>query len=213
MIFFYFLITNTKQKMIDRSLIDSGKDICDKNPFYKTLKLLLKYFFLCNSSDLNIMDLIRDVSKSETEFKVFMIYKNYAIDIYYSEVKTNFENEDGFSYDDVIFYIIYLVKTKYEENRFVIKPYISNLNEEDVIEKFNFIKTAYTIQKEQYEKMSNLQEAISLLEESKMLEKKSKQKRDKALSLLYKIHSSIIDNTNNNSTLIETNRSLTKLIL
>ena len=199
--------------MIDRSLIDSGKDICDKNPFYKTLKLLLKYFFLCNSSDLNIMDLIRDVSKSETEFKVFMIYKNYAIDIYYSEVKTNFENEDGFSYDDVIFYIIYLVKTKYEENRFVIKPYISNLNEEDVIEKFNFIKTAYTIQKEQYEKMSNLQEAISLLEESKMLEKKSKQKRDKALSLLYKIHSSIIDNTNNNSTLIETNRSLTKLIL
>ena len=199
--------------MIDRSFIDNGKDICDNNPFYKTLKLLLKYFFLCNSSDLNIMDLIRDVSKSETEFKVFMIYKNYAIDIYYSEVKTNFENEDGFSYDDVIFYIIYLVKTKYEENRFVIKPYISNLNEEDVIEKFNFIKTAYTIQKEQYEKMSNLQEAISLLEESKMLEKKSKQKRDKALSLLYKIHSSIIDNTNNNSTLIETNRSLTKLIL
>lgn len=199
--------------MIDRSFIDNGKDICDNNPFYKTLKLLLKYFFLCNSSDVNIMDLIRDVSKSETEFKVFMIYKNYAIDIYYSEVKTNFENEDGFSYDDVIFYIIYLVKTKYEENRFVIKPYISNLNEEDVIEKFNFIKTAYTIQKEQYEKMSNLQEAISLLEESKMLEKKSKQKRDKALSLLYKIHSSIIDNANNNSTLIETNRSLTKFIL
>ena len=199
--------------MIDRSFIDNGKDICDNNPFYKTLKLLLKYFFLCNSSDLNIMDLIRDVSKSETEFKVFMIYKNYAIDIYYSEVKPIFENEDGFSYDDVIFYIIYLVKTKYEENRFVIKPYISNLNEEDVIEKFNFIKTAYTIQKEQYEKMSNLQEAISLLEESKMLEKKSKQKRDKALSLLYKIHSSIIDNTNNNSTLIETNRSLTKFIL
>lgn len=197
--------------MIDRSLIDSGKDICDKNPFYNTLKLLLKYFFLCNSSDVNIMDLIRDVSKSETEFKVFMIYRNYAIDIYYSEVKTNFENEDGFSYDDVIFYIIYLVKTKYEENRFVIKPYISNLNEEDVIEKFNFIKTAYTIQKEQYEKMSNLQEAISLLEESKMLEKKSKQKRDKALSLLYKIHSSIIDPCN--SKLIETNRSLTKFIL
>jgi hypothetical protein len=104
------------------------------------------------------------------------------------------------------------VKTKYEENRFVIKPYISNLDEDDVIEKFNFIKTAYTIQKDQYEKISNLQEAIALLEESKMLEKKSKQKRDKALSLLYKIHSSIIDNTNN-SKLIETNNSLKKFIL
>ena len=196
--------------MIDRSFIDNGKNICDSNPFYKTLKLLLKYFFLCNSSDVNIMDLIRDVSKSETEFKVFMIYKNYALDIYYSEVKPILENE--FSYDDVIFYIIYLVKTKYEENRFVIKPYISNLDEDDVIEKFNFIKTAYTIQKDQYEKMSNLQEAIALLEESKMLEKKSKQIRDKALSLLYKIHSSIIDNTNN-SKLIETNNSLKKFIL
>jgi hypothetical protein len=196
--------------MIDRSFIDNGKNICDSNPFYKTLKLLLKYFFLCNSSDVNIMDLIRDVSKSETEFKVFMIYKNYSLDIYYSEVKPILEND--FSYDDVIFYIIYLVKTKYEENRFVIKPYISNLDEDDVIEKFNFIKTAYTIQKDQYEKISNLQEAIALLEESKMLEKKSKQKRDKALSLLYKIHSSIIDNTNN-SKLIETNNSLKKFIL
>ena len=192
--------------MIDKRFIENGKDICESNPFYNTLKLLLKYFFLCNSSDVNIMDLIRDVSKSETEFKVFMIYKNYALDVYYSDVKPIFENEkNDVSYDDVIFYIIYLVKKNYEENRFVIKPYISSLDEEDVIEKFNFIKTAYTIQKEQYEKMSNLQEAIALLEESKNLEKKSKLKRDKALSLLYKIHSSIIDNTHN-TVLIETNK-------
>ena len=193
--------------MIDKRFIENGKDICDSNPFYNTLKLLLKYFFLCNSSDVNIMDLIRDVSKSETEFKVFMIYKNYALDVYYSDVKPIFENEkNNVIYDDMIFYIIYLVKKNYEENRFVIKPYISSLDEEDVIEKFNFIKSAYTIQKEQYEKMSNLQEAIALLEESKNLEKKSKLKRDKALSLLYKIHSSIIDNTRN-TVLIETNKS------
>ena len=192
--------------MIDKRFIENGKDICESNPFYNTLKLLLKYFFLCNSSDVNIMDLIRDVSKSETEFKVFMIYKNYALDVYYSDVKPIFENEkNNVIYDDMIFYIIYLVKKNYEENRFVIKPYISSLDEEDVIEKFNFIKTAYTIQKEQYEKMSNLQEAIALLEESKNLEKKSKLKRDKALSLLYKIHSSIIDNTHN-TVLIETNK-------
>lgn len=199
--------------MIDKRFIENGKDICDSNPFYNTLKLLLKYFFLCNSSDVNIMDLIRDVSKSETEFKVFMIYKNYALDVYYSDVKPIFENEkNNVIYDDMIFYIIYLVKKNYEENRFVIKPYISSLDEEDVIEKFNFIKSAYTIQKEQYEKMSNLQEAIALLEESKNLEKKSKLKRDKALSLLYKIHSSIIDNTRN-TVLIETNKSFTKMIL
>ena len=192
--------------MIDKRFIENGKDICESNPFYNTLKLLLKYFFLCTRSDVNIMDLIRDVSKSETEFKVFMIYKNYALDVYYSDVKPIFENEkNNVIYDDMIFYIIYLVKKNYEENRFVIKPYISSLDEEDVIEKFNFIKTAYTIQKEQYEKMSNLQEAIALLEESKNLEKKSKLKRDKALSLLYKIHSSIIDNTHN-TVLIETNK-------
>ena len=196
--------------MIDKRFIENGKDICDSNPFYNTLKLLLKYFFLCNSSDVNIMDLIRDVSKTETEFKVFMIYKNYALDVYYSDVKPVFENENDFSCDDVIFYIIYLVKKNYEENRFVIKPYISNLDEENIIEKFNFIKMEYTIRKEQYEKMSNLQEAISLLEESKMLEKKSKQKRNKALSLLYKIH---LLNTTNNSKLIETNRNLSKMIL
>jgi len=196
--------------MIDKRFIENGKDICDSNPFYNTLKLLLKYFFLCNSSDVNIMDLIRDVSKTETEFKVFMIYKNYALDVYYSDVKPVFENENDFSCDDVIFYIIYLVKKNYEENRFVIKPYISSLDEENIIEKFNFIKMEYTIRKEQYEKMSNLQEAISLLEESKMLEKKSKQKRNKALSLLYKIH---LLNTTNNSKLIETNRNLSKMIL
>lgn len=182
--------------MVDRNFIDCGKNICDNNPFYNTLKLLLKYFFLSNRSDVNIMDLMRDVSKSETEFKVFMIYKNYAIDVYYSKVKPEFENENTFTYDDIIFYTIYIIKTSYEANKFVISPYISNLDEKDVIEKFNFIKTSYTIQKEQFEKISNLQESIALLEESKMLEQQSLQKRDKALSLLYKIHSSVTDKSN-----------------
>ena len=85
---------------------EKGKNICDENNFYNTLRLLLKYFFLSSRSEVNIMDLIRDVSKTEIEFKVFMVYKNYALDIYYSEVKKLFDSNDEveLNYDDITFY-------------------------------------------------------------------------------------------------------------
>lgn len=176
---------------LNTDIFKKGKNICDENNFYNTLRLLLKYFFLSSRSEVNIMDLIRDVSKTEMEFKVFMVYKNFALDIYYSDVKTMFDNNDEkeFGYDDITFYIIYLVKTKYDNDHSVISPYISGMDNDDIIEKFNFIKNTYKIQKEQLEKMSNLQEAITLLENSKVFEKKAKSYRDRALSLLYKIHS------------------------
>ena len=178
--------------VLNIDFFEKGKYICGKNNFYSTLRLLLKFFFLSGRSEVNIMDLIRDVSKTEMEFKVFMVYKNYALDIYYSEVKESYENsrEKEFNYDDITFYIIYLVKTKYDDDHSVISPYVSGLDNDDIIEKFNFIKNTYKIQKEQFEKMSNLQEAITLLEDSKVLEKKAKFYRERALSLLYKIHSS-----------------------
>jgi len=170
---------------------EKGKNICNENNFYNTLRLLLKYFFLSSRSEVNIMDLIRDVSKTEIEFKVFMVYKNYALDIYYSEVKKLFDSNDEveLNYDDITFYIIYLVKTSYDKDHTVISPYISGMDNDDIIEKFNFIKNTYKIQKDQLEKMSNLQEAITLLENSNVFEKKAKSYRDRALSLLYKIHS------------------------
>lgn len=172
-------------------LFEKGKTICEENNFYNTLRLLLKYFFLSSRSEINIMNLIRDVSKTEIEFKVFMVYKNYALDIYYSDVKESLENlkEKEINYDDITFYIIYLVKTKYDEDHSVISSYISGIDNDDIIEKFNFIKNTYKIQKEQLEKMSNLQEVITLLENSKVLEKKAKNYRERALSLLYNIHS------------------------
>ena len=168
-------------------LIKSGEDICEKNSFYNSLKILLKYFFLSSQGDINLLDLVKNVSKSETEYKVFMVYKNYALDLYYTKVKHLLKGDQSFSCDDVTSIIIHFVKTLYDEDHKVISPYITGLDNEETIRNFNFIRSTYTIDKEQLKKVNDLQEAINLLEESKKLEKKARICRDKALSILYDV--------------------------
>ncbi len=200
------MITNYKEDIIlsnEYSLfIEGGKKICSENNFYNTLKLLLKYYFIYDKKDINILEILREVSKNEMEFKVFMIYKNFAIDIYHKYVKDIFKIGDIISDDDIIYTIIYYVKEEYDKNHSVIKPYISNIDKDDVVEKFNLIKANYQIRLETFEKFSKLEEAISLLEEAKTLEKKSKNIRNKALNILYNIHKSI-SNFNYETKLLE----------
>ena len=178
--------------------INEGHTICSNNQFYNSLRLLLRYFFLSNRCDINLLDLTKNVSKSEMEYKVFMVYKNFALDIYYTELKPLFDESN---YDDIIFGIIYLVKTRYDENHKVLSPYIEGLNNEETIKNYNFIKSTYTIEKEQIQKINNITEAIILLEESRLLENKAKEYKDKALSLLYQFK-------NNNCQLIMNEKKL-----
>jgi hypothetical protein len=59
-------------------LVKDGQNIIETNSFYNTLHLLLKYYFV-RPIELNMMAFIKDVTNSENEFKVFMIYIEYAI--------------------------------------------------------------------------------------------------------------------------------------
>ena len=191
--------------------ISKGNEICSSNSFYNTLALVIKYYFLSDRSDVNLMDLMRDVSKSEMEFKTFMVYKNFAVDLYYSHVEKILKehSDNQISYDNIINIIIYFVKHKYDENRNVLSVYITGMNHEEMIEKFNFIKTTYELKKEELSKVTKLFEAIQLLEEANEYEKKAKKYRNKALTILYDVHKTsklLLNSENSNNTYLLLNK-------
>ncbi len=186
------MLTSYRSNVLEGSnYIELGKQICLENNFFNTLKLILKYYFLYDKKDINILEILREVSKNEMEFKTFMVYKNFAIDIYYKFVKDSFKEKEYIIEDDIIYTIIYFVKEEYDKDHSIIRPYITNVDKDDVVEKFNLIKANYQMRLEVFEKFSKLEEAIRLLEESKSLENKAKISRNKALNILNKIHKSM----------------------
>ena len=102
--------------------ISKGNEICSSNSFYNTLALVIKYYFLSDRSDVNLMDLMRDVSKSEMEFKTFMVYKNFAVDLYYSHVEKILKehSDNQISYDNIINIIINYKNYKNYKNYFFL---------------------------------------------------------------------------------------------
>ncbi len=186
------MLTSYRSNILEGcNYVELGKQICLENNFFNTLKLILKYYFLYDKKDINILEILREVSKNEMEFKTFMIYKNFAIDIYYKFVKDSFKEKEYVMEDDIIYTIIYFVKEEYDKDHSIIRPYITNIDKDDVVEKFNLIKANYQMRIEVFEKFSKLEEAIRLLEESKSLENKAKISRNKALHILNKIHKSM----------------------
>jgi hypothetical protein len=178
--------------METEKLIEEGKIICSRNPFYETLSLLLKYFFCDNS--INIMDIIKNVTKTELEFQTFMIYKNYALDLYYSHK----QYVEDISYDNTVYFIISLVKNNYDKNRNVISPYVFSIetNKDDIIEKYHYVKSIYSVKNENIEKMNNLNKIINLLEEAKLYDKKANDCRNNAMKLLYNVKETYTTNSN-----------------
>jgi hypothetical protein len=161
--------------------IDTGIKTCNTNPFYNTLYLFLKYYFVKKSNkDFYILDFIKNITTSETEFKVFNIYKNYSLDIYYS-VLIKLLSDDN-SIDDTVYSIIGYVKLAYDSDKNVIKPYIHSIsdNEDEIIKQYNYIKTNYIIKLETVEKFQQLEKAIMYLEEAKKCEEEAKKYEDKA---------------------------------
>lgn len=123
---------------------EDGKDIINKNPFYNTLSLFLKYHFVkYQEKDFYLMNFIKEITKNENEFKVFIVFKEYAMDIYHRNLDENFKNNS--SIDTIINTIIFYLKKSYDNDRNVIKPFITSINENsnDIIEKFHFIKSSY----------------------------------------------------------------------
>jgi hypothetical protein len=187
------LITNSKEELVLK-----GKNIINDNPFYFTLHLLLKYYFI-RSQDYYLLDFLKDITKSENEFKVFMVYIDFAIYIYNSKIKDNFTD---CCKEDIVYITIYYVKNTYDDDKNVLKPFITSVteNEVEVIDKFNIIKSAYTFKKEALDKFDILGEALYCLEKAKELENESKQFSNRAIEILQGLKSNFFKSIFNDDT-------------
>jgi hypothetical protein len=166
------------------NLIKNGKEIVKENNFYSTLNLFLKYYFVNkDEKDFYLHNFIKDVTKNQDEFKVFMVYKEYALDIYYSKLR-NFTN--NLNIDDIVYSIISYVKKSYDEDRKVLSPYIISIEENvnEILEKFNFIKNNYIVKIDLVEKFKKLKESMSLLEQAEEHQKNANYCRQKAIEIL-----------------------------
>ena len=182
----------TKIEKID--YITVGKKIVNDNPFYHTLNLLIRYYFV-QHQDFYLMTFIEDVTSSENEFKVFMIFKEFALYTYQTQMLHIFDKSED-NIEDICFAIIGYIKKIYDEDRNVIQPYITTLNEHEneVISKFNLIKSAYNFKEESVNKMENLNQAILYLEKARELEKESKKYSEMALDILKNLRNSFKKN-------------------
>ena len=165
-----------------------GKNVVENNPFYNTLNLFLKYYFVNkHEKDYYLNSFIKDIINNENEFKVFMVFKEYTLQVYHDKFKEMFENLVVI--DDVIYTLIGYIKTTYENDRAVIKPFITSItgNQKDILDKFNYIKTSYIFKTESMDKFEKLKDAIIFLEKAKYHEEQAKYYNSMALDNLRNI--------------------------
>ena len=116
-----------------------------------------------------------------------MVFKEYTLQVYHDKFKEMFENL--VVVDDVIYTLIGYVKTSYENDRTVIKPFITSItcNQKDILDKFNYIKTSYIFKTESMDKFEKLKDAIIFLEKAKYHEEQAKYYNSMALNNLHNI--------------------------
>jgi len=162
-----------------------GKNIIESNPFYNTLNLFLKYYFVNNrEKDYYLNTFIKDIIKNEDEFKVFMVFKEYSLQVYYDKFNKLFKKLN--STDDIIHTLLGYVKINYEIDKNVIKPFIVSItdNKTEIINKFNFIKSSYIFKIETMDKFDKLKDSIMYLEKAKYHEEQAKYYNNMALDNL-----------------------------
>ena len=163
--------------------IEYGEKIIKENPFYFTLHLILKYYFT-NKSEYYLLNFLKDVTNSENEFKVFMIYVEFCIDVYNTKIKKlniQYENDEEF-----IYFLIGYIKKLYDNDHSILKPFIKNIteNELEVIKKFNIAKLTYNFKKDEIDRFSKLNNAVDLLNKATELENKAKEYKTMAIEIL-----------------------------
>lgn len=170
--------------------LETGKNIVNTNPFYNTLNLFLKYYFINTlEKEFYLNSFIKDIIKDENEFKVFIVFKEYALHVYHDKYVELFDNTN--SLDNKIYVLLGYVKISYENDRNIIKPYISSItdNQTDIINKFNYIKSSYMFKEESLDKFKKLKDAITYLEKARYHEEQAKYYNNIALEDLKNIKS------------------------
>ena len=74
--------------IIKSTIIEDTKNIIKTNPFYFTLYLLLRYYFV-KDVEFYMLDFIKDVTNTESEFKVFMVYIEFSLYVYNNKIGIN----------------------------------------------------------------------------------------------------------------------------
>jgi len=164
------------------SYIEDGKKIINENPFYFTLHLILKYYFN-NTNEYYLLSFLKDITNSENEFKVFMIYFEYGLDVYNNEIKNLNLKYDN---DNFINFLIGYLKKKYDSDHAILKPYIKNIteNEDEIVKKFNIAKLTYNFKKDALNRFDKINNAIEYLNKAKELEDEAKKYKDMAMNIL-----------------------------
>ena len=180
------ITTLTKENTLTFSkeeFLKKGKELINTNSFYFTLHLLLRYYFQ-KKQDFYLMDFIKDVTNTENEFKVFMVYIEFALYVYNSKLKDMLcEHENS---EDIVYILVSYIKDLYDRDHSILKPFINSIseNEHEIIEKFNIVKSAYNFKLEALEKFEKLNKAISYLEKSKEHENEARKFSNMALEVL-----------------------------
>jgi len=177
------MITNTVLlKNEIQTEIENGKNAIKNNPFYFTLHLLFKYYFL-KQPEIYLMNFLKDITRTENEFKVFMVYMEFGVDLYTKKLKDIHSLAED---EDMIYIIISNIKNTYDKDRSVIKPFIKTIseNEYNIIEKFNTAKIMSDFKQDALEKFNNLNIAISYLNQAKNLEEEAKKYTKMAIDIL-----------------------------
>jgi hypothetical protein len=153
-----------------------GLNIIKKNKFYLTLHFLLKCHFI-KQDDFNIINYIKDVIKSEDDFKVFMIYRDYSMYVY----KEYFTDDEDIEH--MLYSIIGYVYKTYSENHDVLKPFITQVteNKDKVLEQYDIFKNSFVIKSEEIE---NINTALVYLEKARYLDNEAKRYNNMAIEIL-----------------------------
>jgi len=154
-----------------------GLNIVKTNKFYLTLHFLLKCHFI-KQDDFNIINYIKDVIKSEDEFKVFMIYRDYSLHVY-NEYFSNKSNDIEFT----LYAIIGYVYKTYSDDHNVLKPFITQVteNKEKVLEQYELFKNSFAIKTEE------IGTALLYLEKARYLDNEAKRYNNMAIEILQKM--------------------------
>jgi len=198
------MLSNIKNRLLCKEeLIQEGKNLIKSNSFYYTLHVLLRYYFV-QSQDFYMMSFLKDVTNTESEFKVFMVYVEFAIYVYNTYIKDTEEFKNG-NKEDIVFILISYVKQLYSNNKDILKPFITSVNEnqDEILDKFNKVKSMYNFKKDSLEKFTSINNVIYYLQKAKEHEEESKRYSNMALDILKELKDQFKNNIFNKDLLKE----------
>jgi hypothetical protein len=150
------------------------------------------------------MSFLKDVTNTESEFKVFMVYVEFAIYVYNTYIKDTEEFKNG-NKEDIVFILISYVKQLYSNNKDILKPFITSVNEnqDEILDKFNKVKSMYNFKKDSLEKFTSINNVIYYLQKAKEHEEESKRYSNMALDILKELKDQFKNNIFNKDLLKE----------